>query len=125
MEIRFNPLHYAYVHPLLWPVVFLRLWQLWWWTWLHQREVIYEVLPCGHVAVLLVSDDPQDLRAWMARQTQAARPHLGYMDNADGALDASAIAVYVGKAMQRFGCFIRWVSGRRVVRALPVIDDSG
>ncbi len=125
MEIRFSPRHYAYVHPLLWPVVFLRLWQLWWWTMASGREVIYEVLCDGHVAVHLIGDDPADLRAWMVRQAQVPKRHLDYMDNADGALDASPVAVFVGRAMQRYGCFIRWVCGLMVARCQPAICDSG
>ncbi len=125
MDIRFNPQGCAHVPVYYWPWVW---WQLFWlrgWAEAVGREVLYEVLANGRVELVLVSDDKADLRSWMYRQAQSARPHLDYCDNADGALNADPIAVFMGRAMQRFGCFVRWVSARIVARALPAVDDSG
>ncbi len=124
MHLRFDPSNFAHVPVYYWPWIW---WQLFWlrsWCEATDREVLYEVPPNGRVELVLISDDKMDLRAWLYRQSQAPRPHLEHCNNADGALGADPIAVFIGRQMERFGCFIRWAWAEIAPRKPPVLQDS-
>lgn len=124
MIIAFSPANYLHVPVLYWPWVFVQLWQLYAWTQHHDREVLYEVLSDGRVAVWFVSDDKADLRAWLMRRTRASCPHLDYCDNAAGDLDINYFVLAIARAIERTGYRVRWVWVRIVLRLCPPIRDS-
>lgn len=124
MTILFDPRNYAHVPVHLWPMLFLRLWSLYWWTCYNDREVIYEVLPCGQIAIHFIADDASDLRAWLWKQARTPRPHLDACYNASGSLGVNPIVLLMARAVERMGYFERWIWVRIVMRPTPPIRDS-
>ena len=124
MDLTFNPRNYAHVPVYFWPWIW---WQLFWlrgWVRAIDREILFEIDVRGKVHVVMLSDDRNDLRAWMWAR-QAERPkHLDYLDNAAGDLDLNYFVYAMGKALERTGHFIRWVWVRLVLRIIPPIQDS-
>ena len=125
MDIRFTLEGVAHVPVYYWPWVW---WQLFWlraWAAAARREVLYEIAPNGRVHVVLLSDDPRDLRSWLQQQAGAPRAHLVYCDNADGAVDTPDIALLMTAALEATGHLIRYVWVRIVLRPVPPFLDSG
>ena len=98
MTILIDPRNYAHVPVLLWPLVFLRLWSLYWWTRHHGREVIYHVTRDGFVIVDYVADDPRDLRAWMYRRQFTVPQHIYACHNDAGDLHLPDILILTTQA---------------------------
>lgn len=124
MTILIDPRNYLHVPVQYWPLLFLRLWSLYWWTRYHDRDVIYEVLPTGHVYIHFYADEARDLRAWMWKQARTFRPHVDYLYNASGQVGISVFVLAMARALERIGCFERWIWVRIVLRRTPAIRDS-
>ncbi|MBR9834530.1 MAG: hypothetical protein GYB42_04950 [Alphaproteobacteria bacterium] len=123
MEISFNPRHYAHVPVYYWPWV---CWQLFWlraWVRASGREVLFEISQTGRVCVVLIGDDPSDLRAWLGRRRGQPCAHHVAMDNASGEAHLCAIHYWMGRLMQR-GALEIWVWVRVLARPLPAIIDT-
>ena len=122
MEPRFTIRAVAHVPLYFWPWVW---WQLFWlraWTEATGREVLFEIRENGRVEVFMIADDERDLRSWMILQASARRPHLEALEEVPPGV--SLIPVFMGKALERYGCLERWIWVRVVLRAAPPIADS-
>ena len=123
MHLALDPRPYAHVLVLYWPILFLRLWALGVWCKETGRNALFEVTRTGRLIIRFVEDDPADFGRWCVLNRDT-RHHAGALDDRGGLYGVSPIVVVRGKALERFGCLMRYVWVRIVLRALPAVRDT-
>ena len=124
MDPRFSFDQVQHVPVLYWPWVW---WQLFWlraWCDAASSKVLYEIEPDGRVVIAYASDDARDLTSWVKRAQSEGWAHHEAMYKDRYTLGVAVIPILIGTALERFGCFIRYIAKRSFHRPVPDVQDS-
>ena len=123
MEISFNPSHWPHVPVWLWPAVW---WNLFWlrkYAAAQEAQILFQIQADGRIVITHVSDDKNDLRAWLWGQQQVYREHWIPMDDPSGEAHLCSIRYWTPRFMAR-GHLTKFISKRKGFPIAPAIEDS-